>query len=94
MRTYAHEEPEAVWYGRVATLWARRVDTNGHVYPQGIQDTWLRIQELVDNQPGIEYAPTDHLEVLLAPPPLPTTITSENSNNTVIIISSDDEDEE
>ena len=84
MRTYANEELEAVQYGRVATLWARWVDAYGFVYPQGVQDTWLHIRELADNQPGIEYAPTDHLEILLAPPPPHTTISFENSRNTVI----------
>ena len=90
MRTYAPEELEAIRYERVAILWARWVDAKGIVYPGGLQETWLRIWELVDNQPGIEYASIEDLEVLLAPLPPLTVISSENSSNTIIIISSGD----
>jgi len=62
--------------------------------PPGSLEDRLRIGELVDNQAGIEFAPTNHPEVLFAPLPPPTTISSENSSNMVIIISSDNDDEE
>ena len=94
MRTYAPEELEAMRYERVAILWARWGDAKGIVYPWGVQETWLCIRELVDNQLGIEYASTEELEVLLAPPPPPTVISSENLSNTITLISLADKDED
>jgi len=73
--------------------WARWVDAKGMAYPQGLQDIWLRVWEILGTQPGMEYALTDYIEFLLAPPPPPATISLENSNNLVIIIWSEDEDE-
>jgi len=41
----------------------------------------LQIRELVDAEPDVEYAPTEHLEALLVPPSSLATINLGNSND-------------
>ena len=68
----------------------------GVTYPRGVQDTWMRLWEIVATMPGIEYADTDYIAYLLAlppPPPAPATSSSEGSNS-VIVVSLDNENEE
>jgi len=64
----------------------------GYCTPEEFKIPSCGFWEIVDTQPGVEYASTDDIEFLLVPLPPPVVISSENSNNSVIIISFDDED--
>ena len=78
-RTLIQDEPEFVRCGRVATLWVHWVHAYGTVYFCGVQATWWQIRELVDAEPDVEYAPTEHLEALLVPPSYLATLNAGNS---------------
>ena len=71
MRLYAHERPEAFECRRVAKLWVRWVETQGVVYPRGVQGTWMRIWEIVALMPRVKAANTNYIAQLLALPPPP-----------------------
>jgi len=45
----------------------RWMDAHGTYYPRGWQATMLRMKELADETPNIEYTPTSALQELLAP---------------------------
>ena len=59
--------PQAARYKRVAVMWVRWMDAYGAYYPRGWQATMLKMEELVDEMPNIEYTPTPVLQELLAP---------------------------
>ena len=62
MRVYTHGKLEgAERHEWIVVLWTRWVDAKGMVYPRGVQDTRLRIWELVDTQLGVEYASTNNI---------------------------------
>ena len=67
MRCLFAEGPQAECYKRVATMWVHWMDAYGMYYPRGWQATILRMRELVDETPNIEYTPTLVLQELLAP---------------------------
>jgi len=46
-------------------MWVRWTDSYG-TYHRGWQATMLRMKELVDETPNIEYTPTPILQLLLA----------------------------
>jgi len=74
MRLLFAENPQARRYKRVATMWARWIDSFGDQYPRGWQATMLRMRKLVDGAPDLEHSPTFVLWDLLAP------VESEGSN--------------
>jgi len=47
-------------------MWVHWMDAYGTYYPQGWQATMLRMIEVVDKTPNIEYTPTPLLQELLA----------------------------
>jgi len=61
------ERPQAERYKRVAVVGVRWMDAFGTYYPRGWQAIMLRMKELVDETPNIEYTPTPVLQELLAP---------------------------
>ena len=67
MRRLFAEMPQAARYRRVAIMWVRWVDAYRGYYPRGWEATMLRMGELVDQTPNIEYTPTPVVEELLAP---------------------------
>jgi len=67
MRRLFAEMPQAACCKRVAIMWVRWMDAYGVYYPRGWQATMLKIEELVDEVPNIEYTPTLVLQELLAP---------------------------
>jgi len=48
-------------------MWVRWMDAYGMYYPRGWQATMLRMKELVDEAPNIEYTPIAVLQEILAP---------------------------
>ena len=78
MRLLFVENPQARQYKRVVTLWARWIDSFSAQYPRGWQATMLRIRELMDGAPAVEYSPPFVLWDLLAP------VESEGSNEPAI----------
>jgi len=50
---------------RIATLWFRWVESQGVVYPRGVEGTWTRIWELATIMPRIEIAHPNYLAQLL-----------------------------
>jgi len=58
MRLLLAENPQARRYKRVATMWARWIDSFGPQYTRGWQATMLRMRELVDGAPDVEHSPT------------------------------------
>ena len=78
IRLLLAENPQVRRYKRVATLWARWIDSFGAQYPRGWQATMLRMRELVDGASDVEYSPPFVLWDLLAP------VESEGSNEPVI----------
>ena len=48
-------------------MWIRWIDSFGVQYPRGWLATMLRMRELVDREPDVEYSPTFRLWDLLAP---------------------------
>jgi len=67
MRRLFTEVPQAARYNRVAVMWVRWMDAYGAYYPRGWQANMLKIEELVDETPNIEYIPTSIVQELLAP---------------------------
>ena len=67
MRLLLAENPQARRYKRVATVWARWIDSFGAQYPRGWQATMLRKRELVNGAPDVENSPPFVLWNLLAP---------------------------
>jgi len=61
MRCSFAEVPQAVRYKRAVVMWMRCMDAYGMYYPRGWQATMLRMKELVDEIPNIEYTPTSVL---------------------------------
>jgi len=59
-------------------MWVRWIDSFGVQYPRGWQATMLRMRELMDGAPDVEYSPTLVLWDLLAP------VESEGSNEPVV----------
>ena len=78
MRILFAKTPQTERYRRVTTMWIRWLDSFGVQYPRGWQATMLRIRELVDGAPNVEYSPTFVLWDLLAP------AESVGSNETVV----------
>ena len=58
MRRLFAEMPQAARYKRVAIMWVRWMDAYGAYYARGWQATMLKMEELVDETPNIEYTPT------------------------------------
>ena len=58
MRLLFTENPQAERYKRVAMMWIRWIDSFGTHYPCGWHATMLRMRELVDEEPDVEYSPT------------------------------------
>jgi len=56
MTTMELERPLVRKCKRIATLWFRWVESQGLVYPRGVEGTWTRIWELVPIIPRIEIA--------------------------------------
>ena len=67
MRHVFAEMPQAAHYKRVSVMWVRWMDSYGVYYPREWQATMLKMEELVDETPNIEYTPTSVLQELLAP---------------------------
>jgi len=78
MRLLFVENPQARRYKRVATLWAHWIDSFGAQYPWGWHATMLRMRELVDGAPDVDYSPPFVLWDLLA------LVTFEGSNEPVV----------
>jgi len=67
MRRLFAEMPQAARYKRVAVMWVCWMDAYGAYYPRGWQATILKMEELVDEMPNIEYTPTPIIQELSAP---------------------------
>jgi len=78
MRLLFTENPQEKRCKRVATMWARWIDSFGAQYSRGWQAMMLRMRELVDGAPDVEYSPTFVLWDLLA------SVNSEGSNEPVV----------
>ena len=61
------ERPQEERYKRVSIMWVRWMDAYGMYCPRGWQAAMLRMKELVDEVPNIEYTPTMVLQEVLAP---------------------------
>ena len=48
-------------------MWVHWMDAYGAYYPRGWQATMLKMEELVDETPNIDYTPTPVLQELLPP---------------------------
>ena len=66
MRRLFAEVPQAARYKSVVVMWVHWMDAYGAYYPRGWQATMLKMEELVDETPNIEYTPTSVLQALLA----------------------------
>ena len=78
MRLLFTENHQAKRYKRVATMWIRWIDSFGVQYPRDWQAAMLRVRELVEGAPDVEYSQTFILWDLLAP------VESEGSNEPVV----------
>ena len=59
--------PQTTHYKRVAEMWVHWIDAYGAYYSREWKATMLKMEELVDETPNIEYTPTPVLQELLAP---------------------------